>query len=166
MRLIELDGGEWKAPVDFLRSLAAAIGSPEWHGMSPDAFVDSMIWGGINSVQPPYTVQINNITDAPSEVVEFVSLMARVIEEARQERFRQRGDNIEINITAEPVWKKVVQLVAASACPKCGNQAFDPEPGTGRNDPQGMVRCGKCGYVCPVDEFMKPVDRADKKSAN
>jgi hypothetical protein len=29
--------------------------------MSPDAFVDSMIWGGMNSVEPPYTVQISNL---------------------------------------------------------------------------------------------------------
>jgi hypothetical protein len=60
-------------PLDFLLSLANAIGAPEWHGMSPDAFVDSIIWGGINSVQPPYTVQIKNITNAPSEVADYVS---------------------------------------------------------------------------------------------
>jgi hypothetical protein len=128
MRLIELDAEAWKDPLDFLQSLADAIGSPEWHGMSPDAFVDSMIWGGINTVQPPYTVQIKNIVSAPSEVADYVSLVASAIKEARQERFRRRGDNIEVNISTEPVWKKVVQVVAVSACPKCGNRAFDPEP--------------------------------------
>jgi RNAse (barnase) inhibitor barstar len=102
MFLIELDGGEWKTPLDFLQSLADAIGSPECHGMNPDAFVDSMIWGGINSVQPPYAIQIKNITKAPSEVADYVSLMASVIEEARQERFRRRGGNIEVNISTNP----------------------------------------------------------------
>jgi hypothetical protein len=101
MRLIELDAGKWKSPLDFLQSLAGALGSPEWHGMSPDAFVDSMVWGGINSVQPPYTVQIKNITNTPSEVADYVFLMASVIDEARQERFRRRGDNIEVSISAE-----------------------------------------------------------------
>src|SRR5882724_5798083 len=103
MRLIELDAAEWKTPLDFLQSLADAIGSPEWHGMSPDAFVDSMIWGGINSVQPPYTVQINNITNTPSEVADYVSMMASIIEEARQERFRRQGDKIEVNMSTESV---------------------------------------------------------------
>jgi hypothetical protein len=37
MFLIELDGGEWKTPLDFLQSLADAIRSPECHGMNPDA---------------------------------------------------------------------------------------------------------------------------------
>ncbi len=101
MCLIELDAGEWKSPLDFLQSLAGALGSPEWHGMSPDAFVDSMIWGGINSVEPPYTVQIKNINYAPSDVTDFVSVMISAIKEARQERFRRRGDNIEVSISAE-----------------------------------------------------------------
>jgi hypothetical protein len=134
--------------------------------MSPDAFVDSMIWGGINSVQPPYTVQIKNLANSPIEVVDFVSLMASVIEEARQERFRRRGDNIEVNISTESAWKKVVQLVAVSACPKCSNSAFDPEPETNIDDPNGLVRCGKCGYVCAGSEFMRPVETANKDAAN
>ena len=166
MRLIELDGGGWKNPLDFLQSLADAIGSPEWHGMSPDAFVDSMIWGGINSVEPPYTVQIKNIANAPTKVADFVSLMASVIKEGRQERFRQRGDNIEVSISTESVWKKVVQVIAVSECPKCGSRAFDLEPGTNIDDPQGLVRCGKCSYVCPSNEFMRPVEGANNKAAS
>jgi ferredoxin len=166
MRLIELDAGEWKTPLDFLQSLAVALGSPEWHGMSPDAFVDSMIWGGINSVEPPYTVQIKNITCAPNDVADFVSVMISAIGEARQERFRRRGDNIEINISTDSVWKKVVQVVAVSECPKCGNRAFDLEPGTTIDNPQGLVRCGKCSYVCPSNEFMRPVETANKDAAS
>jgi hypothetical protein len=100
MRLIELDAGEWETPLDFLQSLAGALGSCKGHGMSPDAFVDSMIWGGMNSVEPPYTVQIKNITSAPREVADFVALMISVIKEARQERFERRGDDIEVSISA------------------------------------------------------------------
>jgi hypothetical protein len=32
-------------------------------------------------------------------------------------------------------WKKIVRLVAVSACPKCGNPAFDLEPGYDIDDP-------------------------------
>ena len=54
------------------------------------------------------------------------------------------------------VWKKVVRVTVA-ACPKCGNRAFDFEPGHDMDDPEAVVRCGRCGHVCRVDEFMRPI---------
>jgi hypothetical protein len=166
MRLIELDAKGWNSPLDFLRSLKVALGSPEVHGMSPAAFVDSMIYGGMNSVEPPYVVQITNISGVPKEVADYISLMTSVIQEARQERRQRRGDDIEVSISTEPVWKKVIEVVAVSACPKCGNRAFAPEPGTNIDDPQGfLVRCGKCGYVCLSSEFMRPVEGTNNRAA-
>ena len=100
MRVIGLDARRWKTPLDFLQSLARALGSPGWHGMSPDAFVDSMVWGGINSVEPPYTVQVTNMDEAPREVADYVQLMISAIEEARSWRFQQRGEDIEVSISA------------------------------------------------------------------
>jgi hypothetical protein len=55
-------------------------------------------------------------------------------------------------------WKKIVQVTAISACPKCGNRGFDLEPGGDIDDPRAMVKCGKCGHVCPADEFSRAVD--------
>jgi hypothetical protein len=101
MRLIELDAKEWNSPLDFLQSLKAVLGSPEGHGMSPDAFVDSMIYGGINSVEPPYVVRIINISDVPKEVADYISLMISVIQQARKDRLQRRGDDIEVSISVE-----------------------------------------------------------------
>jgi hypothetical protein len=101
MLLIQLDAKGWKSPTDFLQSLARALGSCEGHGMSPDAFVDSMIWGGINSVESPYTVQISNLNDAPKEVADYVSLMISAIRKGRQDRFQRRGEDIEVSISVE-----------------------------------------------------------------
>ena len=101
MHLIELNAKGWNSPLDFLRSLKAALGSPEIHGMSPDAFVDSMIYGGMNRVEPPYVVRITNINGAPKEVADYISLMISVIQEARQERLQRRGDDIEVSMSAE-----------------------------------------------------------------
>jgi predicted nucleic-acid-binding Zn-ribbon protein len=58
------------------------------------------------------------------------------------------------------VWKKVVKVVAVSACPKCGNNGFDPEPGTDLDhldDPQAKVKCAVCGHTCTANEFMRRV---------
>ena len=101
MRLIELDATGWKNALDFLRSLKAALGSPELHGWSPDAFVDSMVYGGMNSIEPPYAIRIINISEVPKEVSDYVYLMISVIEEARQERLQGRGDDIEVSISVE-----------------------------------------------------------------
>ncbi|MGA2999529.1 barstar family protein [Bradyrhizobium sp.] len=98
MRLIELDAKGWKSQLDFLQSLTRALGSCEGHGMSPDAFVDSMIWGGMNSVEPPYTVQISNLNAAPKEVADYVSLVISAIREGRHDRFRRHGEDIEVCI--------------------------------------------------------------------
>ena len=100
MRIIELDANRWTTPLDFLSALKSALGCPPWHGDSPDAFVDSMVWGGINSVEPPYTIQVIGTSSIPREVIEYVSLMASVIREAREERYRNRGDDIDVSISA------------------------------------------------------------------
>jgi ferredoxin len=53
-------------------------------------------------------------------------------------------------------WEKVAKVVAVSACPVCGNDGLDFERGVDIDDPQAIVRCGKCGHLCPADKFIKP----------
>jgi RNAse (barnase) inhibitor barstar len=97
MRLIELDAKGWKSQFDFVHSLTRALGSSEGHGISPDALVDSIIGGSMNSVEPPYTVQISNLNAAPKEVADYVSQMISAIREGRQ-RFQRHGEDIEVSI--------------------------------------------------------------------
>jgi hypothetical protein len=57
--------------------------------------------------------------------------------------------------------KKVVEVVGVSACPVCDNGAFDLEPGADIDDPHALVRCGKCGHICPADQFVKAVRESE-----
>jgi hypothetical protein len=98
MRIIELDAANWKTVIDFYHALLAAIGAPAWHGMSPDALIDSMIWGGINTVEPPYTVRISSLPTAPKEVRDHVELVKDDLVEARIYRKRHNGDDIDVSI--------------------------------------------------------------------
>ncbi len=100
MRVIRMDASGWKTPLDFLEALQVALGSCKGHGHSPDALVDSMVWGGMNSVEPPYTVQIVNTVRVPKEVSDYILLMCSVIHDARQKRLQNRGGDIEVSITA------------------------------------------------------------------
>jgi hypothetical protein len=54
MRIIELDTLNWRTGLDFYRHLLAALGAPKGHGHNLNAVVDSMIWGGMNTVEPPF----------------------------------------------------------------------------------------------------------------
>jgi hypothetical protein len=101
MRLIELDARGWNTPLDFVRSLKIALGSPQGHGNSVNAFVDSMIYGGMNSIEPPYAVRITNIGGVPKEVADYISLMISAIQEARLQRLQRRDDDIEVSISVE-----------------------------------------------------------------
>jgi hypothetical protein len=100
MRIVELDASGWKEPLNFLEALKTALGSCHGHGDSPDAFVDSMIWGGMNSVEPPYTVKINKTAAILKEVTDYIRLMISIITEARIWRYKNRGDDIEVSISA------------------------------------------------------------------
>jgi ribosomal protein S27AE len=61
-------------------------------------------------------------------------------------------------------WKKIVKVTAVSACPKCGNGGFDLEPDADIDDPQTRVKCGRCGYICPANEFMRSVGDVNENS--
>ena len=69
--------------------------------MSPAAFVDSMIWGGMNDVESPYVIRITDIRGVPKEVADYVALMISVIQEARRDRLQRRGDDIEVSIETD-----------------------------------------------------------------
>ena len=102
MRIIELDGTKWKTVVDFYDALLSSIGAPKWHGKSPDALIDSMIWGGINAVEPPYTIRISGLSAAPQELRDHVLLVSSVLLDGRIYRKRHKGDDVDVSIVSVP----------------------------------------------------------------
>jgi hypothetical protein len=66
--------------MDFVTALKVAIGAPDWHGSSPDAFVDSMIWHDeINALKAPYTIKIMGADKASYEAQDAIRRSAQVI---------------------------------------------------------------------------------------
>jgi hypothetical protein len=101
MRTIELNAANWKTVLDFYRDILTAVGAPEWHGESPDALIDSMIWGGINSIEPPYKIMIHGLRSTPDGVREHVNLVKQAIAEARTEYHRRRDADIDVSIETD-----------------------------------------------------------------
>jgi hypothetical protein len=101
MRTIKLDATNWKTVIDFYDALLAAIGAPKWHGDSPDALIDSMIWGGINAVEPPYTIRIFGAEKLPKNVREHVELVKQALAKARLEYQSRKSGDVEVSMEIE-----------------------------------------------------------------
>ncbi len=104
MRLIEINAGGWKDVHDCIRALLQAIGSPRGHGSSIDAFIDSMVWGGITQeqIEPPYTIRITNTKNAPKDALEFIRELKDGIAESRKEHQVNEGEDVEVSIEMLP----------------------------------------------------------------
>ena len=98
MRIIEIDGSDWQSVKDFLTTLRAAIGAPDWHGWSVNAFIDSMIWGGINQIEPPYEIRISGCECVPKEVTDHIDLLASALADARKWKLDNRGEDAEVSL--------------------------------------------------------------------
>ena len=101
MRVIELDAREWTTVLDFYNALLTALGAPEWHGRNANALMDSMIWGGINSTNAPYTVRIVGATKLPPEIRDEIDLIAKALVISRAEYQRRRGADVDVTLYME-----------------------------------------------------------------
>jgi hypothetical protein len=101
MRFIDLDATKWKTTLDFYESLLSAIGAPKGHGFSPAALVDSMVWGGMNSVEPPYTVRISGMATLPHDVRDDVEEAKELLAAGRRYYQSSRGGDVEVAIETD-----------------------------------------------------------------
>jgi hypothetical protein len=83
---------------DFYDALLAAVGAPKEHGRSPDALIDSMVWGGMNAVEPPYTIRISGAATLPKDVRDRVETAKRALAEGRMDYQKLRGGDVEVEI--------------------------------------------------------------------
>jgi hypothetical protein len=67
----------------FLTLLRGAVGSPDWQGMSFDAFIDAMLFGGAELL-PPYTIKVHGVSRLPqalaADITDFVQGIDHYIE--------------------------------------------------------------------------------------
>ncbi len=91
VRTIELHAQGWNTILDFYDALLTAIGAPDWHGRSINALIDSMVWGSINSVEPPYKVQVFGIRNLASDARRAIEQAEQGIEQGRADFLQRRG---------------------------------------------------------------------------
>ena len=72
MTVIELDAATWTSAIDFYATFLKALGAPEGHGTSVNALVDSVVYGNMNAIDPPFTVRIRGWAHAPTDAVQEI----------------------------------------------------------------------------------------------
>jgi RNAse (barnase) inhibitor barstar len=81
--VILFDGSEWRSPADFYSALLPKLGAPDWHGSNLDALYDSLS-GDINSLEPPFTVEVKETAGLSLEKKTHLTKVEHVFEDARK----------------------------------------------------------------------------------
>jgi len=98
MRIIELNGEKWTSVLDFYRALLAALEAPSWHSEGIDAAIDSIVWGGINGVHPPYKIRVTGAGKLAPEIRHEIELLAKSIGEHRADHQRWHKKDVEVSL--------------------------------------------------------------------
>ena len=96
MKFIEVNISNCVNPLDVMDRIVVAIGAPMYHGRSIDSFIDSMIWGEMNSINPPFIILWIGYEDSNKEVREFIEKFEEYISEALVEENLKRNQTKEI----------------------------------------------------------------------
>ena len=96
METIFLDGADWTHVLDFYKALRSALRPIDGHGLSVDAFIDSMIYGGMLEIEPPYEVVVRNV--GPAHIRRAVEELSHYLGKARAERRATCGDDVEVSL--------------------------------------------------------------------
>lgn len=99
---IDLDARLWKTMDDFYDALLKAIGAPDWHGRNVNALADSMICGGINLLEAPYTIRILYVKSLAEAVRAHVSAAADTIQMVRDDVCRRTGTDVKVSLIFGP----------------------------------------------------------------
>ena len=95
MKIIEIDAATWSDGWAIFDALAEALGAVPGHGRNLAAFVDSVFYGGMLAIEPPFKVVIQNCPDIARGSVE---VMAEDWTEAREWKRVNYGEDVNASI--------------------------------------------------------------------
>ena len=101
-RTIDLDATNWKSAEDFFNAILPAIGASPEHGHNLNALIDSMIFGGMNELNPPYTIVIRNLATIPPPLREHLTLFQRALSQASTAFHQEEGKDVDVQLHLVP----------------------------------------------------------------
>ncbi|MGN6424131.1 MAG: barstar family protein, partial [Asticcacaulis sp.] len=61
------------------------------HGRNLNALIDSIVWGDINGIEPPYTIRIYKLSQAAPDAREEYKIFLKYLPECKAEYFAREG---------------------------------------------------------------------------
>ncbi|KQW70984.1 hypothetical protein ASE17_15250 [Phenylobacterium sp. Root77] len=96
MNTIEIDASRCWNHKEFAVLLQETIRALPGHGSSVEAFVDSMVFGTMSELSPPYRIVV--LGELRPEVRAFAADLSNAIGQARLERRTRRGEDVEVSL--------------------------------------------------------------------
>jgi hypothetical protein len=96
VQVVAIDASGCRTVKEFCDLLKDAIRATEGHGRSIEAFVDSMVWGAMSDLAPPYAIAVSGLTRGP--VSDFAHDLSEAIGRARIDRRTRRDEDIEVSL--------------------------------------------------------------------
>ena len=62
------------------------------------AFIDSMVAGGINALEPPYVIKVVNTANLEPEVMKFIQDVSCWVEDTRVRRLARTGEDAAVSL--------------------------------------------------------------------
>lgn len=85
MKMNRISARDWTGIGDFYEAMLIAIEAPGWHGRNTNALIDSMIYGEINGLSPPYKITITDSDSLTSSLRNQIAAQLFYILQARDE---------------------------------------------------------------------------------
>ena len=79
MQDLVVDTSTWKEVADFYDGLLRALDAPEWHGRNLDALDDSIAYGGVNGVEPPYRLHFTGSAVLRPELQHVIRVLVEIV---------------------------------------------------------------------------------------
>jgi hypothetical protein len=97
MQVIDLDASACPTVKAFCAELKTIIGATYGgHGDSLESFIDSMIWGVMGDLSPPYTIRVKNVQPGPVET--YARALSNAIGQARIDLAARGKPDVEVVI--------------------------------------------------------------------
>ena len=101
-RVIDVDASQWTSRVDLYNAILPLLGAPDWHGKNMNALTESIVWGEINAVEPPYTLRIRGTANLPPGVTEELGWLGPGVANARDDFHGLFGRDVDVDVELLP----------------------------------------------------------------
>ena len=97
-RIIDVDASGWTKSGDIYDAILPLLGAPDWHGDNVNALTESIVWGEINAVEPPFTLRIHGVAHLPDSVAEEIGWLKEDVCKARIAFKSMKGRDVEVAV--------------------------------------------------------------------